>query len=97
MHLGARSGDVASLNAQFPTMVAEQQAIYTVFDHRSSNLYVARAGFGTEERRDTEPTIPLCNRFRNLEPDSKLNGQCLVKRFLSATASPIDSSQGDRR
>jgi hypothetical protein len=97
MHLGVCSGDVVSNNTQFPAMVAEQQPVYTIVSHRSSNLYVARAGFGTEERRDAAPTISLCNRLRNLEPDSKLNGQCLVKRFVSATASPIDSSRGDRR
>jgi hypothetical protein len=41
MHLGVRSADVVSYNAQFSATIKEQQAIYRMFDHRQSNPYVA--------------------------------------------------------
>ena len=36
VHLGARSADVVSYNAQFAAMVAEQHALDGMFDHRQS-------------------------------------------------------------
>ena len=47
MYLGVRSADVVSFNAQFSTTIKEQQAVRGMFDHRQSNPYVCRAGFGT--------------------------------------------------
>jgi hypothetical protein len=41
VHLGVRSANVVSYNAQFSTTIKEQQAICRMFDHRQSNPYVA--------------------------------------------------------
>jgi hypothetical protein len=41
MHLGVRSANVVSLNAQFSATIKEQQANCRMFDHRQSNSYVA--------------------------------------------------------
>jgi hypothetical protein len=41
MHLGVRSANVVSYNAQFSATIKEQQAICGMFDHRQSNPYVA--------------------------------------------------------
>jgi hypothetical protein len=41
MHLGVRSADVVSCNAQFSATIKEQQSIGRMFDHRQSNPYVA--------------------------------------------------------
>ena len=37
MHLGVRSANVISYNAQFSPTIKEQQAIRRMFDHRQSN------------------------------------------------------------
>jgi hypothetical protein len=47
MHLGVRSANVVSYNAQFSATIKEQQAICKMFDHRQSNPVRCRAGFGT--------------------------------------------------
>ncbi len=41
MHLGVRSANVVSYNAQFSTTIKEQQAICRMFYHRQSNLRYA--------------------------------------------------------
>ena len=47
MHLGVRSADVVSYDAPFSTTIEEQRSFCRMFDHRQSNPYVCRAGFGT--------------------------------------------------
>ena len=41
MHLGVRSADVVSYNAQLSATIKEQQPLFKMFDHRQSNPYVA--------------------------------------------------------
>jgi hypothetical protein len=47
MHSGACSAYVVRHNGNFSPAAKEQQAIHGMFDHRQSNPYVCRAGFGT--------------------------------------------------
>jgi len=47
MYYGVRSANVVSYNPQFSATIKEQQAICRMFDHRQSNPYVCRGGFGT--------------------------------------------------
>ena len=75
MHLGVRSANVVSYNAQFSATIKEQQAICRMFDHGNPIRTLPRWLWYFEERRDAAPTISLCNCLGNLEPDLKLNGQ----------------------